>query len=79
MFDISSLAINGIKKVLDSIIKQAKNPIKNKVQEIYSLSSFDQIKNHIDNLDRIKTIYQPDKLVSFSSIYFPLRVEKNGH
>lgn len=75
MIDLMQLFVVALEKISGDLYESAKGPIKEKILDIKSARRAKKIHEYYDSLNKIKTIYQPEKRVNLSEIYYPLPIE----
>lgn len=62
-------ATGGLEGIIDELLKTAHDKIKEKVKESFSIHKLKELKKNISRVGKVKTILNPDSIVSLNEIF----------
>ncbi len=72
--DLIKKATGGLDGVVNELIKSAKGKVKEKISEAFAINKLQCFKSNVERIGQVKTILNPDSIVSLSDIFFDTAV-----
>ncbi|WP_205619443.1 NACHT domain-containing protein [Ferrimonas senticii] len=76
---IINKATGGLDGLVDDLVKAASGKVKEKISEVFAIEKLKFFKENIERVGQVKTILNPDSIVSLNDIFFDKAVSFDGH
>ncbi|GGP60253.1 NACHT domain-containing protein [Shewanella saliphila] len=68
--DIIKKATGGLDGIVDDLLKSAKGKVQEKISEAFAIGKLKSFKDNVERIGQVKTILNPDSIVSLNNIFF---------
>jgi hypothetical protein len=78
MDDLIKAATGGLSGIVDELAKVATGQLKQKVDRVFAAREIDRFVENVDRVGQVRTIFDPDNIVSLTSIFHEGAIQFDG-
>lgn len=78
MDDLIKAATGGLSGIVDELAKAATAQLKQKIDRVFAAREIDRFVENVDRIGQVRTIFDPDNIVSLNSIFHEGAIQFDG-
>lgn len=78
MDDLIKAATGGLSGIVDELAKVATAQLKQKIDRVFAAREIDRFVENVDRVGQVRTIFDPDNIVSLTSIFHEGTIQFDG-